>query len=817
MNVQTLPVSFDPYVRQGWYLVPIPPGSKGPINSGWNRIENCVTDPNKIPAGYGVGLAHAYSGTCALDIDDGFLSGVALSEVGIDLQALLNAPDAVQIISGNAGHAKLLYRLPMGMALASKKISREGRVVYELRNATSAGTTTQCVLPPSIHPMTLRPYTWGGLGHWERLPMIPDALLHHWQGLIAKDTERTISTTAVDASWEEIRSALYAINPSTSRDDWVSVGMALHYAGSASGQLDQACALWDEWSSQSVEKYKGPRDILACWRSFKADPSGIRLGTLFKLAYNAGWVRPTVDVTGMFSNAAPDSPSSVVDLLTMRIKPPVVPLELFPPLLAEYADQIGTMRGCDPLIPLWAGIVAASAAIDSRVRLEVLNDFKVPPVLWVMTIGDPSDKKTPGSEPMFDPLISLELEDKDRHKASHLMWQAKEAAHAAAKKALFEHVANATNQLANTAIPTVPDLPPEPKPLRLIINDSTSQKVIHIAQGNPQGMVLYLDEMAHWIHKINDPKSGDDRGCWIAGYQSRPYTMDRITAGTISAEMFSLSIYGNIQPTILSEQLSRMSADGLLQRFIPIHLRGNRTRKPVSVPTFMTRRGDYEALIRRLRAIDHRSTYYLSQDAADAYSAFQDWYLTLRVEERIIDAPSVYMTALGKIEGTCARLAFILHLIEAPDSQAISGDLMRRACQITTEFIVPALRYTFGNQDDPDNIDRWLVNYLITRPELDITLREIKHSGRSRYKVQSWQFEQDVLTTMDYLQRANWVCMVDSIPNKGAYRWAINPDVFKLYADQRQAAVEAHISVRRKMMDKMGIDTEDPRRRAMGL
>jgi hypothetical protein len=39
-----------------------------------------------------------------------------LAARGIDVNALLEAEDAVQIISGKAGRAKLLYRLPSGIA-----------------------------------------------------------------------------------------------------------------------------------------------------------------------------------------------------------------------------------------------------------------------------------------------------------------------------------------------------------------------------------------------------------------------------------------------------------------------------------------------------------------------------------------------------------------------------------------------------------------------------------------------------------------------------------------------------------------------------
>ena len=72
------------------------------------------------------------------------------------------------------------------------------------------------------------------------------------------DKERTIATgEQVDASWEEIRQALEAIPADCSREEWINVGMALHWAGTQTEQLDSALQLWNEWSSQSASKYPG--------------------------------------------------------------------------------------------------------------------------------------------------------------------------------------------------------------------------------------------------------------------------------------------------------------------------------------------------------------------------------------------------------------------------------------------------------------------------------------------------------------------------------------------------------------------------------
>jgi predicted P-loop ATPase len=143
--------------------------------------------PNQVRAGKvrgGIGLAHAFSGTCCLDFDDLEQSAMwFFEEHGIDVHALLNAYDAVQIRSGRQNRGKLLYRLPAGIApLITVKVPECG---LELRCATRDGKTVQDVLPPTIHPTTLNAYQWGGAGDWHNLPELPPDVLAVWKLLEA--------------------------------------------------------------------------------------------------------------------------------------------------------------------------------------------------------------------------------------------------------------------------------------------------------------------------------------------------------------------------------------------------------------------------------------------------------------------------------------------------------------------------------------------------------------------------------------------------------------------------------------------------------
>ena len=103
---------FVEYVENGWVIAPLRKGEKAPRGQGWSQRELCYSSPGEAAGMVGGGLAHAYSGTCAVDIDDLAQAREFLAQRGVDIDALANDPRAVRISSGRENRLKLLYALP---------------------------------------------------------------------------------------------------------------------------------------------------------------------------------------------------------------------------------------------------------------------------------------------------------------------------------------------------------------------------------------------------------------------------------------------------------------------------------------------------------------------------------------------------------------------------------------------------------------------------------------------------------------------------------------------------------------------------------
>ncbi len=274
-----MPLRFVDYVDHGWRLIPLVTGDKAVKQRGWNTLELALSEPADVEGVKSAGLAHAYSGTCAIDIDDFKHAQKYLEPHGINLKELYHAPDAVRITSGRKNRAKLIYRLPE--VLASIKIIEPvngiDANIIDFRCGTATGMTVQDALPPSIHPKTDQPYRWSYgndlTGDWRNLPDIPEEVLTFWTERVhERNTEKEGTQTEYESS--ELTQLIEKLDPDCDYNQWLKIGMALH---DATGGSREGIEIWDNWSSDG-SKYINKRDLVPHWRSFRG--SGITVDYL---------------------------------------------------------------------------------------------------------------------------------------------------------------------------------------------------------------------------------------------------------------------------------------------------------------------------------------------------------------------------------------------------------------------------------------------------------------------------------------------------------------------------------------------------------
>lgn len=151
----------------GMHLIPLQNKSKLPVQTDWGN--KTISDPVQA-SGYfeqhlthNIGVALGPSRLCSLDIDclDSFRT--ICENFGIDLGQLIRDTPTIQ---GASKGMRLMFRVPDGVELPYAKLNwkrddetAKSYTVFELR-AASGDKQRFDVLPPSIHPDTLKPYVW---------------------------------------------------------------------------------------------------------------------------------------------------------------------------------------------------------------------------------------------------------------------------------------------------------------------------------------------------------------------------------------------------------------------------------------------------------------------------------------------------------------------------------------------------------------------------------------------------------------------------------------------------------------------------------
>jgi hypothetical protein len=736
------------YVEHGYALVPIPKGEKGPKIKGWNNQENVITDPKKATLIFGnVGLAHLYCSpyiTAALDIDDLSLASTFLSKHGIDLQALLNAQDAVQISSGRINRAKLLYRLPFdSKSMETKQISDpvSKDMVLELRCASSNGKTVQDLLPPSIHPETGIEYKWAGKGDWRDIPFIPEVLLTLWEDLLKGTSSQSNSVsspvipqqqvttqTLSDQDVQHLRSALLHLR-ADDRKDWIKAGLALKNLG------DAGRGLWIEWSMTS-KKYD-PLDAANTWDTLL--PTSIDYRYIFAEAQRQGWVNPT-------KRTDLDLPASVNDSSDWP-KPQKLPGELrpvlelnpdwLPEVLREGCMDIAERLSCPLDYVAIPAIVGAGTALGNTVGIlpkEFDDSWVVHAGFWGGIVGSPGSMKTPALIASLKPLHHLEEKAAHQYKLDYVQYKS--------DKAIFDKAMADFKSGKSTAYPVEPT---KPVKTRYIVNDVTYQALGEILAENPRGILALADELSGLLQSLDTPGQEAARGFYLSGWGGQgTYTFDRITRDSITLTRYQLAVFGGFQPDrikayVRQSQSGSSKNDGLLQRFQLLvwpDLSGEFS--------LVDRPANKQALIRMFQAITslqqlnatriagavmNNSGVQLMHFDKDAQELFNTWYQENETMLRTGSLSPSEHSHFAKYRSLVPGLALLFHLLNG-HQDLVRKDNLQTALQFA-RYLKSHAKRTYGSVNGLDSAPAKALARKLLEGKLvdDFTQRSVLHKG----------------------------------------------------------------------------------------
>ena len=205
-------------------------------------------------------------------------------------------------------------------------------------------------------------------------------------------------------------------------------------------------------------------------------------------------------------------------LQTARHDPPPLPVPaIFGDAWGQWIEAAAEGKGAPCDYVAGALLAVAGSLIGNSRWAHPYGDWREPPVIWSMLVGNPSSRKSPGLDAVRAPLEAL---------SDRLMTAAAPALEAWRKRkeiaGLHDAAWRETYKLAvkkREPLPTYPaeaDAGDEPLVTVLEIDDATVEGLTKFLARQQRGTLVVRDELAGWLGGMNRYHGGSsDRPFWI--------------------------------------------------------------------------------------------------------------------------------------------------------------------------------------------------------------------------------------------------------------------------------------------------------------
>lgn len=418
----------------------------------------------------------------------------------------------------------------------------------------------------------------------------------------------------------------------------------------------------------------------------------------------------------------PQNPALLTDPepLPLPDLPPVakLPEQALPKAIGDFVFDTAERMQCPPDFVTVVAYCALSTVIGNKIRVQpkVHDNWELTPNLWGALIGRPSSMKSPAMKAALVPLQALEaqyreayeVEVRDHGAEIELAEITSKAAKDAAKKALKAGNKDVARQTLMDGMAQ----PEKPVRKRLIVNDTTMEKLADLMNQNPEGLLQVRDELTGLLAKLNRDDAKDERAFYLETFDGNGhFTVDRIGRGTIDIQSTTLSIIGGIQPSKLAPlirgAINGSSDDGLMQRFqlaVWPDTGGHwdYTDRPRNPDAF----DQYQSLFHQLADMKKAETPIRFSDNAQAL--FIEWYTEIQREARSGDLHPALESHLVKLPKALAAIALINELAENREP-LISAEAMARALEFMDYLRTHAERiYSIATQGGVEGAKRIL-------------------------------------------------------------------------------------------------------------
>jgi len=380
---------------------------------------------------------------------------------------------------------------------------------------------------------------------------------------------------------------------------------------------------------------------------------------------------------------------------------PTLPLNALPEPIREMVEGISGALGADPALALLPLLTALGAAIGTTRAVRPTEDWTAYPFLWTAPITDAGGSKTPSKKPVSE---ILNRRERARLEAFYEAFDA------------FEEDEENFRKARKSQEGERPERPIKPLPPCTFASDITLESLALKLQGNPKGIILWVEELNDLFNIPSRYSSGGgDVSRFNALYDGVSIRVSRKTGEIRERDLFLkkpfIAISGGIQPGVLARVVRpEFLESGFLQRFILVKVESKLTLfQNRSVP--QQTKAKMQRLFDILFEFQHADVdlnpivYRLSEGALRLFESWVNYLERLRHHEKDTHLKS----ALSKQKELALRILVIFHTVHCArfslsPSKAIDSCLMAKAI-VLTQWLVSEWDKVYqslrsSNQDD---------------------------------------------------------------------------------------------------------------------
>lgn len=457
---------------------------------------------------------------------------------------------------------------------------------------------------------------------------------------------------------------------------------------------------------------------------------------------------------------------------------PEVTRGMLPEAVFDFASDTADRIGVNTAAIALPCLVAISTAIrDGWVIQPKQNDWSWTerPIFFMGLTGLTGVKKTASMKAAMSPLYRIEKQWREEDGAEWARYE--------------EDLALYEKALKSKGDADVPPKPEKPRLRRLVISDATTEAIAPIAVDNPDGVLMFRDELMAFIGSLDAyTKAGvaKDKAFYLSAYNGDPHSVDRANGKHVFVEQLCVSVMGGIQDEVLVKLAKSLDRDGFIARFI---FTTAVEREELDRAPDKEKYAGYADIVERVACIEPPRDGRAVRLSSDASVYFADVARIAKALRDLPTTPAGLRDNLAKWNGMFARMCLVFHLAEAAarkkyPGDEVSGETARRVRDLFLKLLLPeAVRVyseLLGEPSEDTAAARWIAGHVLAN-KLDIVKR--RDLGRAH---RAFRDDRSISAAMALLEQMSWVEAV-LLPDASSREWRVSPRVHAAFAGRAEA------------------------------